>query len=163
MMQANALLLRYNLDALEAEEDSPYESRIVGESRAAIPLFWKNVGAILSQHFFVECIWVGTYDPVRDREERILELHGSPANLAFATHVHAFLHASCERLWKEARGGGGRRREFLAGVLAGVSAKLREQGEKNEERGLVWLGDPALSPFQGQTPPYALDVPAPGS
>ncbi len=144
MLQANALLLRYNLAALDSEVPSPYEGRIVGRSAAAIPLAWKQIGALLNEFFFVECIWVGTYNPRLDRTERILELHGTLANLAFAEHAHDFLHSSCDRLWQSARGAG-RRREFLAGVLAGFSGTLRVQGEKNEERGLVWLGDPALS------------------
>jgi hypothetical protein len=157
MMQANALLLRYNLEALEAEGPSPYESRLVGRSAAAIPLLWKQVGAILSEFFFVECIWVGTYNARLDRNQRILELTGTPANLAFAVHVHDFLHASAERLWKEARGEG-RRRDFLAGVLAGFSAKLGKQGEKNQEMGLVWLGDPALSSHFRQRYPHTASM-----
>mgnify|MGYP002777860696 CR=1 FL=1 len=151
MAAANTLLLRYNL---ELPKDGPrpgYEARRLGDSAAAIPLDWKLVSAILGEFFFVECIWVTTYNARVDRHERILEVMGSPENLEMAAYVHDFLHAACRRLWDQAREElslpPGRRREFVAGVLMGFRDKLRSERQHNEEQGLVWLGDADLDRY----------------
>ena len=151
MAAANTLLLRYNL---ELPQDAPrpgYEARRLGDSAAAIPLDWKLVSAILGEFFFVECIWVTTYNAPQDRHERRLEVMGSPENLEMAAYVHDFLHAACRRLWDEARAAlalpPARRREFIAGVLMGFRDKLRSERARNEEQGLVWLGDVDLDNY----------------
>jgi hypothetical protein len=151
MAAANTLLLRYNL---ELPPDAPrpgYEARRLGDSAAAIPLDWKLVSAILGEFFFVECIWVTTYNAPQDRHERRLEVMGSPENLEMAAYVHDFLHGSCRRLWDEARAAlalpPARRREFIAGVLMGFRDKLRSERARNEEQGLVWLGDVDLDNY----------------
>lgn len=151
MAAANTLLLRYNL---ELPKDGPrpgYEARRLGDSAAAIPLDWKLVSAILGEFFFVECIWVTTYNAPLDRHERRLEVMGSPENLEMAAYVHDFLHAAARRLWDEARKGlslaPGKRREFIAGVLMGFRDKLRSERDQNEQQGLVWLGDVDLERY----------------
>lgn len=151
MAAANTLLLRYNL---ELPQDAPrpgYRARSLGKSAAAIPLERKLVSAILGEFFFVECIWVTTYNARRGRHERILEVLGTPENLEMADFVHDFLHAACERLWDQARREmslpASRRREFVAGVLTGFRDKLRSERAHNEEQGLVWLGDADLERF----------------
>lgn len=151
MAAANTLLLRYNLELPTSGPRPGYEAQRVGSSAAAIPVEWKLVGAILAEFFFVECIWVTTYNARRARHERVLELLGTPENLEMGGYVHEFLHASCERLWDQARSEldlpGTRRREFLAGVLLGFRDKLRKERDRQEEEGLVWLGDADLVRF----------------
>lgn len=157
MAAANTILLRYNL---ELPKDAPrpgYRARSLGASAAAIPVDWKLVSAILGEFFFVECIWVTTYNARRNRHERVLEVLGSHENLEMAGFVHDFLHAACQRLWDQARKDlslpPGRRREFIAGVLMGFRDKLRSERTSNEEQGLVWLGDADLERFLGSRHP----------
>jgi len=157
MTKANTLLLKYNLQLQPAEAQQGYGHRRVGRSAAALPLHWKLVAVILEEFFFVECIWVSTYNARLDRMERVLEIDGTLANLDFAAHVHDFLHAACERLWRAerkdqppARSPGStrsRKREFVNGVLSGFRDKLREGRSTDEERGLIWVGDPRLQAF----------------
>ena len=69
-----------------------------------------------------------------------------------AAYVHDFLHAATGRLWrdhrKQAAGTSRRhRREFSAGVLMGFRDKLREERQRSESVGLVWLGDADLVGF----------------
>ena len=147
MAAANMLLLRYNL-SLPSRGSRRYAQRRLGDSAAALPLRHKLVAAILSEFFFVECIWVLTYNARKDRTERVLEVLGTEANLAMAQHVHDFLHAEVQRLWRRAKGrvtaGRGGKREFIAGVLMGFSDSLRAQRRASEARGLVWIGDADL-------------------
>ena len=149
MATANTLLLKYNLAEVAEGGSSHYMSTRLGASAAAIPLHWKLVGSILNQFFFVECIWVSTYEAKKGRGERLLEVSGTPENVQMAEYVHEFLHVSAERLWKEARKvhGGKRRREYLAGVLYGFEEKLESEKLKNKESGLVWIGDKGLKSY----------------
>ncbi len=149
MAAANTLLLRYNLELPQGGPPLGYAARRLGTSAAALPLDWKLVGAILAEFFFVECIWTTTYNPRRDRHERVLEVMGSEANLEMAGYVHDFLHASVDRLWRlEHRTlsiPAARKREYTAGVLLGFRDKLRQERRRNAEAGLVWLGDADLA------------------
>ena len=161
MAKANTLLLRYNLELSGegADGDGSVACRFLGFSAAAVALNKKMVAVILSEFFFVECIWTTTYDPRRDRAERVLEICGTPANLDFAEHVHDFLHAECERLWQQHRRegkGSGRRakRQFLYGVLTGFADKLRAERGRNAERGLIWVGDPRVERFYRRRHPH---------
>lgn len=152
MATANTLLLRYNLELPAGGGRPQYGTRRVGDSAASLSLQRKLVAAILSEFFFVECIWVHTFNARRGREERILELLGSPANLDMGEYVYAFLHAAVARLWHQRRGelADGRRtrkREFAAGVLSGLRDRLRSERRANEARGLVWVGDADLDRF----------------
>ncbi len=157
MAAANTLLLRYNLELPRGDRHPGYAARRVGRAMAAIPLHHKQIANLLDRFFFVECIWVGRYNARRDRMERVLELCGTPANLDFAAYVHDFLHRECDRLWRvhgrAAGGGRSRKREFVCGVLEGLSAKLQVERDHNQERGLVWVGDPGLGAYFGDRHP----------
>lgn len=158
MAAANTLLLRHNLERPAAAPALAYAARRLGASAAALPLDWKLVAAILGEFFFVECIWTSTYNPRRDRHERLLEVLGSAANLEIAAYVHDFLHASVDRLWRREQGEHGltpaHRREYAAGVLLGFRDKLRSERTRNAEVGLVWLGDPDLVRFTRDRHPH---------
>ncbi len=158
MAKANTLLLRYNVE-LPADGGHPgYAARRVGRSAAALSLHWKQVATLLDGYFFVECIWVGCYNARRDRMERVLELCGTPANLDFAEYVHDFLHREVDRLWALHRSQHSgptrsRKREFVCGVLEGLSARLAAERSHNQQRGLIWVGDPGLDGFFGDRHP----------
>lgn len=158
MAAANTLLLRYNLDLPKDGPRPGYEARRIGPSHAAVSLEAKLVSAILSEFFFVECIWVSTYNARRLRHERVLEVLGTPENLEMAEYVHDFLHAATRRLWDQAKKDmslpGAHRRDFCAGVLTGFRDKLRGERKRNEEQGLVWLGDADLDRFLRRRHPY---------
>ncbi|MCY1069984.1 SprT-like domain-containing protein [Nannocystis sp. RBIL2] len=158
MAAANTLLLRYNLDLPQDGPPRDYEARRLGDSAAAIALEAKLVSSILSEFFFVECIWVTTYNARRLRHERVLEVLGTSENLEMAAYVHDFLHASTKRLWEQAKKDmdlpANRRREFSAGLLTGFRDKLRGERQRNEEQGLVWLGDADLDRFLRGRHPY---------
>lgn len=158
MATANLLLLRYNLSLPSAGRARRYRQVRLGRSAAALPLHEKLVAAILSEFFFVECIWAITYNARRVRHERILEVLGTDANLQMAEHVHAFLHAELKRLWRHNRPrlprGRSTKREFMAGVLMGFSDKLRAERSVSASRGLVWVGDADLDEHVGKRFPH---------
>ncbi|MBM4342593.1 MAG: SprT-like domain-containing protein [Deltaproteobacteria bacterium] len=152
MAHANRLLLEYNLQARDTATDHRYGHRRIGKPAAALALEAKLVGGVLSEFFFVDCIWVNHYNPLLDRDERILEIMGDPTNLELAHYVHDYLHAAVVRHWQAAkvklgRGDLSTRREFIGGMLTGFKQKLRDERKGQAERGLVWVGDPGLKHF----------------
>lgn len=157
MAAANTLLLKYNLALPGGEQRPDYTTRRIGVSAAALPLKNKLIAAILAEFFFVDCVWVLAYNAALDRDERMLEILGTPTNLELAEYVHGFLTDEIERLWRRARagvaGGRGRKREFSAGVLMAFSEKLRDERRVNDARGLVWVGDADLEAFVAQRHP----------
>ena len=50
------------------------------------------LAGILSDHFFVEVIWVPVWRPLDGKRGSVLEVCGSPANLELAEYVHAFVN-----------------------------------------------------------------------
>ena len=163
MTKANSLLLKYNLQLPPEDPRREYGHRQLGRSAAALPLHWKLVALIIEEFFFVDCIWVSTYNARRDRIERVLEIDGTHANLDFAEHVHDYLHEACERLWRAERDDPAlrrstgrprsRKREFVNGVLGGFRDKLKQGRRGDEERGLIWVGDPRLRSYFSQRHP----------
>jgi len=159
MATANTLLLRYNLELPSAGGRPDFGGKRIGNSAAALSLQSKLVAAILTEFFFVECIWVHTFSARRGRQERMLEILGTAANLDMAEYVHEFLHVAVNRLWRTrkaqiADGQRSRKREFAAGVLSGLRDRLRAERRQNEARGLVWVGDADLQGFLNERHPY---------
>lgn len=160
--KARELMLRYNLDRVE--EDVAYTYRRLGRAYGAVPHERHLIGAILAEFFFVEVIWTQEYDPRRDKWRHRLEVCGTEENLAMAEYVHEFLSERSERLWqatmaknRNSRYGGlthgmpftrRERKDYLDGLLGSFRESLRRQGRKlNDERSLVWVGDPRLQDY----------------
>jgi hypothetical protein len=81
-----------------------------------------------------------------------MEVIGTPANLAIAEYVHAYLRHASEELWTQHRRGP--RRTYLAGVMHGFLEKLREErAPVEEERALVWVKDAELEAFYARRHP----------
>jgi len=167
MAHANRLLLAHNLDLARLGERRGYVARTVGQAHARVGLGAKLIGCILRDFFFVECLWIGTYDAIGDRNLTQLEIMGEPTNVELAHYVHDFLHAALERLWRGARTDLGRgdvatRRAFIGGVLTGFSDKLRAERRAQAERGLVWVGDRDLKDWYRARHPRIAALPSAG-
>ena len=152
MNAAQRLMLKHNINVSGQPGGGHYGFRQVGPVKKAFFAHEKLVAGILSQHFFVQTIWVKAFDPPRFRWGRVLELHGTPENLEMACYVHEFLHQSALRLWKahqrEAGLRDGRQRNrYLAGVMMGFREKLLQQQRRCRQEGLVWVGDADLDTY----------------
>ena len=152
MAAAQRLMLKHNIDSIQARAERGYTFRHVGEPTGRVTESERIVSAILGSHFFVETIWVPAYRPHEARWGSVLEVCGEPPNVEMAAYVHDFLHHTAEQLWREhkraARITADRdRRTFLAGVMAGFYEKLQSEKKKNQEQGLVWVRDADLEGF----------------
>ena len=75
-----------------------------------------------------------------------------------AEYVYACLVRQCEALWKAFKrdrgiANRGAKREYLDGLLTGFGRQLSEAAQRSQERGLIWVGDPAVDRFAHQRHP----------
>jgi hypothetical protein len=158
MNAAQRLMLKYNLEAI-GDAPRSYTYRHVGVPTGRVNESQRRLALILSEHFFVEVIWVPVWRPAEGKRGSVIEICGTHENVELAEYVYWFLSNTAARLWLEHRQ---RRRlrsnldrlSFLAGVIAGFAEKLAEQKRASAEHGLVWSGDPALRGYLKQRHPH---------
>lgn len=149
MKLAQKLMLEHNLSELEARRKRDYVSRELGEPMGRLEESVGLIGVVLREHFFVEVIQLRVWRPREGSRGTVLEATGTADNVAMAEYVYSFLHHTAEALWEQHKRalrikGDRDRRAYRAGVMTGFLEKLRLEKKSNEEKGLVWIGDPAL-------------------
>ena len=161
MTAAQRLMLKYNLDAVAAQnaQKKRYAFRQLGRVSGRVQESERLLAGILGEHFFVEVIWVPAYRPAEGKRGSVLEASGTEANLEMAAYVHAFLTHTAEQLWlthkREAAIQSNRDRQtFLAGVMLGFHEKLCNTRTVNQEQGLVWVGDAELETYYRRRHPH---------
>ncbi len=150
MNAAQRLMLEHNIAAVTAEPGRRFVSKELGEPTGRMEEARSLIAVLLAEHFFVQAIRVRVWRVREATEGTVLEVTGTPENVAMAEYVYAFLDRTADALWvahkKAHRVTGDRaRRAFRAGVVMGFGAKLAEQRSTHQERGLVWVGDPELA------------------
>jgi len=146
MNEAQRLMLLHNIDTPVGPAGDGYSFRHVGAVKARTEVSQRVLAGILSRHFFVSVIWVPSYVAEEGRRGHVLELCGTPSNLAVATYVYGFLTETAERLWRAHKRAAairsdGERRRFLAGVMAGFDEKLAAGEQHSQREGLVCHAD----------------------
>jgi hypothetical protein len=163
MAAAQRLMLKHNLDAGRAGVARDYAYSHLGQPTGRVSEHERLVAMILGRHFFVEAIWVPAYRPREAKRGSVLEICGTPSNLAIAEYVHGFLNATAARLWlahKKAEGlrSDRERRTFLAGVMVGFADKLARQETACRGEGLVWIRDGDLGGYFRRRHPHVRNV-----
>jgi len=151
MTLAQELLLKHNISLGESDNNRNYIKQQIGEIGKTNPIR-SLVGTILGKFFFVETLWAFGYDQRINKEGRILEIYGTPENVEMAEYVHDYLHRISEALWNEFKRrkgikGNKHRRSFIYGLLNGFDKKLEAKKSDNQNKGLIWKGDPELTKF----------------
>lgn len=153
LAKANELLLKYNIDLAAAEVERSYTYRHLGKPTGRRPRYTLIMAGLLAEHFFVETIWIQTYDVRTTRTGYVLEICGTPENVDLADFAFHELQRSAHELWRKHKRAekiqsDRHRRSYIEGVLTGFGNKLREQRELSERKHeLVWVGDPGLAAF----------------
>jgi hypothetical protein len=146
MNEAQRLMLLHNIDSAPGQAADGYSFRHVGAVKARTDVSQKVLAGMLSRHFFVSVIWIPSYLAEEGRRGHVLELCGTPSNLAVAAYVHGFLTETAERLWRAHKRAASirsdrERRRFLAGVMAGFDEKLAVGERRSQREGLVCHAD----------------------
>ena len=159
MSVAQRLMLKYNLEHATQPAAGTYRFAHLGRATGCITEADRILAALLSEHFFVQVIWVPVWRPLEGKRGSILEVCGTEENVEFATYVHCFLLETSERTWLQYRRelglkGNAQRREFIAGVMAGFREKLNRDRSRQQKQGLVWVGDADLARFFKRRHPH---------
>jgi hypothetical protein len=165
---AQRLMLKYNIDLRAEAGARGYAFAHVGRATGRVTESERVLAMLLGKHFFVEVIWVPVYRALEGKRGSILELCGTPANLAMAEYVHAYLTRTAEQLWREHRralrlGSDRDRRIYLTGVMSGFAEKLGAQAATHREEGLVWVKDADLDDYFRRRHPHIRHVRYAGS
>ena len=163
MAAAQRLMLKYNLDAVQSNAARAYGFAHLGRPTGRVGEHERLVAMILGKHFFVEAIWVPVYRPREAKRGSVLEICGTPANLAIAEYAHGFLLGTAERLWRDhkralALESDRERRTYMAGVMTGFADKLARQDATSRAEGLVWVKDGDLGGYLRRRHPYVRHV-----
>jgi len=159
MRKAHELMLRHNIESIGARVDRSYEVRHLGDPQKRGTRVESAIAGLLSEFFFVKVIRVPVYMPRLGRPGSVYEIVGTHANVEMASHVHAFLLATAERLWKENRNdtrvrSGRDRLAYQTGVVGGFREKLLLERVDLKKTGLVWIGDRTLDGFYRARHPH---------
>jgi hypothetical protein len=160
---AQRLMLKHNLELIDRAGRRHYGFRQLGTPNGRIQESEHLLAAILSDHFFIEAIWVPAYRPLDGKRGHVLEVAGTRENLDIASYVHGFMQKTAERLWKNHKKANGirrnrDRRRFLSGVMEGFNKRLNGEKIRSEERGLVWVGDADLHAYYRSRHPHVRNV-----
>jgi len=157
MRMAQRYLMKYNLDLTQIDQEKNYRTTYLGKCNSRIQEYEYALSLLLEEHFFVMAIWTHSYDAVRDKSGRILQVCGTPQNLEIASYVYDYVLQVSEALWKDKKralkttrspGKRGTKLQYLAGLVHGLHEKLdRQKQELVDERGLVCAGDKKLDEY----------------
>ncbi len=152
MNAAQRLMLKHNLEEISVGRTQALGYRHLGVPTGRVSEAERILANILSEHFFVDAIWVPVWRAKEGKRGSVLEICGRLENLEMAEYVYTFLMQTSARLWSEHKKALGirenrDRRAYVAGVMAGFRQELEEQQRRNATEGLVWVGDPAVGEF----------------
>ena len=157
--KANALILKWNLDQTELREKRQHEVRHLGKPGKMF-LHLKMLGSLIRDFFFVETIWVMTYDPIKNKHGRVLEIIGQSENVELAAYAYDFILNIGELQFKihRKKQGKGNRSNYLYGMVCGFYEKCQKERESQTEKGLVWTGESWLSELMKKRHPRTRSV-----
>jgi hypothetical protein len=158
MNAAQRLMLKHNLEEISVGRAEALNYRHLGAPTGRVSEAERILANILSEHFFVDAIWVPVWRPTEGKRGSVLEICGRLENLEMSEYVYSFLMQTAARLWSEHKKSLGirqnrDRRAYVAGVMAGFRQELKEQQRRNTKEGLVWVGDPEVGEFFHQRHP----------
>ncbi len=158
--KARRLMLEYNVDVVELDRERSFSSRSMGAVKGRHAAWELWLAMVLNGFFFVEVLWVPSYDALKDREGTTLNVYGTETNLEMAEYVYGYVTALLEKLWRDYKAGseltGNRERmRYYAGVVQGFHAKLeRELEGAAAQTALVWKGDSRLRDYYTHLNPH---------
>lgn len=121
---ARRLIVKHNVDC--RTRPKRYAFKRLGIPTGRIEESARILSGILTGYFFVEGLWIGVYVASEMKRGRVLEIAGTPENIAIGEFVHGFLEYSAESLWIAHRTKHGvhsnrERRTFKSGVMSDPS------------------------------------------
>ena len=156
LMKAHELSLKHNIRSDVGQKRSRYALRKLGSLSLRMPSYIWKLMHILQEFYFVRYIRRPCYlssGQTSGRAYKIIELYGTPENVAMAEYVYYFLLYHGEQEWvryrkKQRLTNNKHKSSFLKGIYDGYRSKLvRQNYTLAKEKALVWCGDVELDHF----------------
>lgn len=187
---ARSLMLKYNIDMQERNEEQGYTVRYVGGVVGRIQAYMTELSNILNKFYFVQQIWMPSFDPRTKKKGHELELSGTEDNVSAAEYVYDFISRAAVSAWErkfadplfkieldlgfaktfQSWGTGSTkgyvlsaRSNFLLGFIRGFKSQLEVAEVKEKEAGLVLATDPLLEEFYRTRHPRIIHAKNPGA
>ena len=174
---AHNLMLKYNIELQEKNEERGYTIRYVGKLVGRIQGYMSEIAYLLSKYYFVEIIWISSYDPRNKKKGHELEISGKEENVEVAEYVYDFLTRAAVESWEskfkestfqyklhQAFLQSGMqsmhgftissRSNYLSGFIDGFKSQLATAAKQEQEAGLVLAKDLGLEQFYNQRHPH---------
>lgn len=149
MKLANQMMLKWNVQHLERESKRDFMFHHLGRpGRITLPL--KMLSQILRDFFFVEVLWVNSFNAETGKSGKVLEICGKKENIEISEYVYDYLIFVSAKYWTAYKNQyrGAHKGNYIYGLYLGFYEKLDEQNRSAEEKNeLVWLGDPLLHEY----------------
>ncbi len=180
---AHNLMLKYNIELSAKNDTLGYTVRYFGETTGRIQAYMSEIANLLTKYYFVEIIWMHTYDPRTKKKGHELEVCGRVENVEAAEYVYEFLCRSAVESWERkmknpafklqlhqefARNFGSysgapqsiqgfttsARSNYLTGFIQGYKSQLKIAEAKEKEAGLILAKDFELEAFYHDRHPH---------
>ncbi len=165
MLKAHELMARHHITTLTRDPRRTFVSVFLGPPALRHFKEAYYLANLVQDFYFVQGIWVPAFVVAKEKMGRVLEVSGTPANVAQAGYVFTFVNRHIDRRWDEM---GAHRRltryqksDFAVGIIEGFRQKLeREQLPTTPaaERALIRLSDPRLSAYLRQRYPHTSHI-----
>ena len=183
---AHNLMLKHNIELQEKNEELGYTVRYLGGITGRIQGYMSELSNLLSKYYFVEIIWVTSYDPRSKKKGHELEISGTEDNVEVADYVYDFISRAAVGSWEKkmadpsfklnlhkeyARSFGSgyapqsiqgyttsARSNFLIGFVRGFKEQLKLAEAKEQQAGLVLRKDHLLEEFYHARHPHIRSI-----
>lgn len=98
---AHNMMLKYNIELVAKNEERWYTVRYLGETTGRIQAYMQEVAALLVKYYFVEVIWMYSFDPRTKKKGHELEVCGRIENVDVAEYLYEYLCRSAVESWEK--------------------------------------------------------------
>jgi hypothetical protein len=138
--QAQYLLLKHHLTFIpEQESPPPVYSKQLGQAKKRYYRYEYEICHVLTEYFFVDCIWVQAFNVQTLKIGQVAEICGRTEDLEIAQYVHDFLHNHLSSMWRIHKKenqlkGLSERLSFSLGVVNGFAQQLKHKRHHVEQQ-----------------------------
>lgn len=163
LAKARLLMEKHRIQTLESEATDAYSTIFLGRPRLRHHREYYALANLLTEHYFVRCIWAMAYVVESDKMGRVLEVSGATAHVLAAEYIYHFILDTIDRSWAGIQQGRGqklnryRKSDYADGLLEGFSQKLRKEKDTCPEALLPKvIHDPDLDVYMGRRYPRVI-------
>lgn len=131
LAKAQALMEKHRIDTPEAAEPQDgYTTLFLGHPALRHHREFYALANLLTEHYFVRCVWAMACVVDKGKMGRVLEVSGARSHVLTAEYVYTFILDFIDRSWTELQKERGqklgrlRKSDYAEGVVAGFSQKL---------------------------------------